>query len=103
MRAGPFSHHARVDSAGTRRPRTSSSLGRSRVDLDEEVPPPYVLAEPERTLQRGPSTRESRAPGQDRGLRDDVNLDDLLLGRDGGSTNKPPGYEERDGARRSES
>lgn len=78
-------------------------MGRSRVDLDEEVPPPYVVAEPERTLQRGPSTRETRAPVQEQGTRDDVNLNDLLRGRDAGSMNKPPGYEERDGPRRGDS
>jgi hypothetical protein len=99
MRAGPFSHHARVDSAGTRRPETSSTVDRSRVDLDEEVPPPYVVAEPERTLDRGPSTRRTRA-GADRRSRDDVDMTNLLEGRDGGSISKPPGYEERDMARR---
>ena len=100
MRAGPFSHHARADSAGTRRPGTSSTERRSRVDLDEEVPPPYVLAEPERTLERGPSTRETRDLRHDRGTRSDVSLDDLLRGRDAGSANKPPGYEERNGGPR---
>jgi hypothetical protein len=72
------------------------------VDLDEEVPPPYVLAEPERTLERGPSTRETRNPWPDR-RRDEVDLNDLLRGRDAGSMNKPPGYEERDMPRRDES
>jgi hypothetical protein len=99
MRAGPFSHHARLDSTDTRRPGTSSTVSRSRVDLDEEVPPPYVVAEPERTLDRGPSTRETLA-GSGRRSRDDVDMTDLLRGRDGGSISKPPGYEERDMARR---
>ena len=99
MRAGPFSHHARTESAGTRRPGTSSTVSRSRVDLDEEVPPPYVVAEPERTLDRGPSTRETPA-GSGRRSPDDVDMTDLPRGRDGGSISKPPGYEERDMARR---
>jgi hypothetical protein len=102
MRAGPFSHHARMDSAGVRRPGTSSTTNRSRMDLDEEVPPPYVVAEPERTLDRGPSTRETRDPWPDRRARNDVDLNDLTRGREGGSINKPPGYEERDYQRRDE-
>jgi hypothetical protein len=99
MRAGPFSHHARMDSAGARRPGTSSTVSRSRVYLDEEVPPPYVVAEPERTLDRGPSTRETLA-GSGRRSRDDVDMTDILRGRGGGSISKPPGYEERDTPRR---
>lgn len=100
MRAGPFSHHARMDIAGVRRPGTSSSMSRSRMNLDEEVPPPYVVAEPERTLDRGPSTRETRNPWPDRRTGGEVDLSDLLRGREGGSINKPPGYEERDITRR---
>jgi hypothetical protein len=78
-------------------------MSRSRMDLDEEVPPPYVLAEPERTLDRGPSTRDIRDPLRDRRTRDDVDLNDLLGGRERGSISKPPGYEERAVARRDES
>ncbi|KAF7504615.1 hypothetical protein GJ744_002042 [Endocarpon pusillum] len=99
MRAGPFSHHARMDSAGTRRPGTSGTGSRSRVDLDEEVPPPYVVAEPERTLDRGPSTRETRG-WSDRRTRGDLDMNDLLREREAGSINKPPGYQERDITRR---
>ena len=102
MRAGPFSHHARTDYTGTRRPGTSSSNGRSRVDLDEEIPPPYVVAEPERTLDRGPSTRDIRNSWPNRGMGNDVDLNDLLRGREGGSINKPPGYEEREVTRSGE-
>ena len=72
------------------------------MDLDEEVPPPYVVAEPERTLDRGPSTREMRCPWPDRRTGDEVGLNDLSRGREVGSINKPPGYEERDVTRRDE-
>lgn len=94
LRAGPFSHHARYESA--RRPGTSSTTDRARVDLDEEVPPPYVVAEPERTLGRGPSARDTRnaAWTAHRRTRDDVNLNDLTTRNEGGLVNKPPGYEE---------
>ena len=88
-----------MDSAGTRRPGTSGTGSRSRVDLDEEVPPPYVVAEPERTLDRGPSTRETRS-WPDRRTRGDLDMNDLLREREAGSINKPPGYEERDITRR---
>ncbi len=101
MRAGPFSHHARMESAGTRRPGTSGTGSRSRVDLDEEVPPPYVVAEPERTLDRGPSTRDTMGL-PDRRTRGDLDMNDLLREREAGSINKPPGYEERNIARRDE-
>jgi hypothetical protein len=80
-------------------------MGRSRSELqDEEVPPPYVIAEPERTLDRGPSAREGREGRETwpERRRDDVNLGDMLRGRDGGSINKPPGYEERGVTRRDE-
>lgn len=82
-----------------RRPATLSTSNRSRMDLDEEVPPPYELAEPERTLDRGPSTRETRDVWPDRRSRNEVDLNDLSRARDVGSINKPPGYEERSGAR----
>lgn len=99
MRAGPFSHHARMDSTGSgRRPGTSSTMARSRVDLDEEVPPPYVVAEPERTLDRGPSTRRTRDHGPNPRTRGQVDLHDLSRGSEGGggggSISKPPEYEE---------
>lgn len=95
MRAGPFSHHARFDSAGARRPGTASTADRSRLDLDEEVPPPYVPAEPERTLDRGSSTRDSRNAWPSRRTGDEVDLSDLTTRDERGSINKPPGYEER--------
>jgi hypothetical protein len=65
------------------------------VELDEEVPPPYVVAEPERTLDRGPSARETNRSWPDRRGREDVNMHDLSGGQ-GGSISKPPGYEEAD-------
>lgn len=95
MRAGPFSHLARYDSSGARRSGTVSATNRSRLDLDEEVPPPYVPAEPERTLDRGPSARESRTSWPDRRAGDEVDLSDLTMRNEPGYINKPPGYEER--------
>ena len=81
----------------------------SRDDLhQEDVPPPYVPAEPERTLDRGPSMRAARelvrgSWGRDRHRREEENedlrrffrgVDDNNL--DGaGLIHKPPGYEER--------
>lgn len=74
------------------------------MDVDEEIPPPYLPEEPERTLDRGPSTREQRESWPDRRrTRDSVNLNDLLRGAEGQereAVNKPPEYEEGSAPRR---
>lgn len=69
--------------------------------MDEEIPPPYIVTEPERTLERGPTTRDTtRDDWLDRSTRNDVNLANLSPRNVGGSISKPPGYEERENAGR---
>ena len=94
IREGPFSHHARENSTGSRRAYAPIGVTPRRIDPDEEVPPPYVLAEPERTLQRGPSARGARETWLNRRTGDDVGLRDFGQTREPGSVSKPPGYVE---------